>query len=229
MKIGVTKFPGTNNEQDVLRALLKLNVKGILVKPYENKSLDEFDALILAGCFSYGDYLRPGILAAQTPLLEDLPSYVDSGRFVIGICNGFQILCETRILPGILATNTSTKFISKWIYLKSNNNNSPLLRETLDKILRLPIAHFDGRYYNNENMIEQLCLKNQIAFQYCDENGNITQTSNPNGSIRNIAGITNSRGNVLGLMPHPERASFDYLGSEDGMQIFINLLEEIKC
>lgn len=229
MKIGVTKFPGTNNEQDVLRALSKLDVKGILVKPYENKSLEEFDALILTGGFSYGDYIRPGVLAAHSPLLEDLPNFVETERFVLGICNGFQILCETNILPGILTTNRSTKFISKWIYLKSNQNSSPLLKETDNKVLKLPIAHYDGRYYNKENEIEELDSKNQIAFQYCDKDGNVTHGSNPNGSIRNIAGIINSKGNVLGLMPHPERASFDYLGSEDGIQIFINLLEEIKC
>ncbi len=229
MKIGVTKFPGTNNEQDVLRALSELNVKGILVKQYENKPLDDFDALIIAGGFSYGDYLRPGVLAAHSPMMEELQSFVDSGRFVIGICNGFQILCETRILPGVLTTNTSTKFISKWIYLRSEDSNSPLLRDIKSKVLRLPIAHFDGRYYNKEKEIDQLKSKNQVAFQYCDENGKITLDSNPNGSANNIAGITNSRGNALGLMPHPERASFEYLGSKDGMQIFVNLLEEIKC
>ncbi|MHA1223096.1 MAG: phosphoribosylformylglycinamidine synthase I [Candidatus Heimdallarchaeaceae archaeon] len=229
MNIGVTKFPGTNNEQDVLRTLSKFNVSGTLLKPYSNVNLTDFDALILAGGFSYGDYLRPGAIAAQSILIEQLKSFVEAGHFVIGICNGFQILCETGILPGALTTNTSTRFISKWVYIKSQGSNSPLLQNLENKIFRLPIAHFEGRYYAKEKEVEQLQLKKQLAFQYCDENGFISEQSNPNGSTSNIAGITNSQGNVLGLMPHPERASFAYLGSTDGEQIFRNLVEEIKC
>ena len=157
-----------------------------------------------------------------------MPKFVEQGNFVIGICNGFQILCETRILPGVLTTNRSTKFVSRWVYVKINKSNSVLLRNSANKIWRIPIAHFDGNYYATNEQIAELKKKNQIALQYSDEGGVISENSNPNGSMDNIAGITNKEGNVLGLMPHPERASFNYLGSEDGRTIFQNLIEELK-
>jgi phosphoribosylformylglycinamidine synthase len=229
MQVGITKFPGTNNELDVKRILDDLGIRNTLIYPNEVEKMNEMDALVLAGGFSYGDYLRPGIIAVQTPVMENLPKYVKSDRFVIGICNGFQMLCETSILPGVLSTNTSTKFISKWVNIKAINTNSPLLQGIEKNILRIPIAHFEGRYYNTNEEIRKLADENQIAFKYCNENGEISSHANPNGSVENIAGITNTKGNVLGMMPHPERASFDYLGSEDGKVIFENLLEELKC
>jgi phosphoribosylformylglycinamidine synthase len=229
MRIGVTKFPGTNNEQDVIRALKSFGVEGELIYHKDNQLMKEMDALILAGGFSYGDYLRPGAIAAHTPIISELPSFVNEGKFVIGICNGFQILCETNILKGALTTNTSTKFISKWVHIRGRKNSSPLLSGLENKVFRIPIAHFEGRYFNSQEEIEKLKKSKQIAFQYCDENGEIKEESNPNGSLNNIAGLTNDKGNVLGMMPHPERANFDYLGSNDGHQIFQNLIEEIKC
>ena len=229
MQVGITKFPGTNNELDVKRILDKLEVENALIFPDEVDKMEEMDALVLAGGFSYGDYLRPGIIAVQTPIMENLPDYINSNRFVIGICNGFQMLCETSILPGILSTNTSTKFISKWINMKVEKTNSPLLKGLENRVLKIPIAHFEGRYYNTEEEIKKLSDENQIAFKYCNVDGEISSEANPNGSVENIAGITNSKGNVLGMMPHPERASFDYLGSDDGRIIFENLIEELKC
>ncbi|MHA1302917.1 MAG: phosphoribosylformylglycinamidine synthase I [Candidatus Heimdallarchaeaceae archaeon] len=228
MRIGVTKFPGTNNEQDVLRALSSFGIEGELIREYDTHIMREIDALILAGGFSFGDYLRPGIIAANTPIMEQLADFVGEGRFVIGICNGFQILCETHILPGVLTTNTSTKFICKWVHIKVENNSSPLLKGLKGQVLHIPIAHFEGNYYNTSKGIEALKQNNQIAFRYCDEEGNITKESNPNGSLENIAGIVNKQGNILGMMPHPERASFNYLGSVDGRIIFQNLIEELK-
>ena len=229
MQIGITKFPGTNNELDVKRVLDSMDIENELIYPNDVKKMDDSDALILAGGFSYGDYLRPGIIAVQTPIIENLPSYANSGKFVIGICNGFQMLCEASLLPGILSTNTSTKFISKWVHIKTTKTTSPLLKGMEDTILKLPIAHFEGRYYNIQEEITKLSNQNQIAFKYCSNEGEISSENNPNGSIDNIAGIVNAEGNVLGMMPHPERASFSYLGSDDGRTIFENLKEELKC
>ncbi len=228
MQIGVTKFPGTNNEQDVLRALKSLNVKGELIYPWEEKKLEDLDALVLAGGFSYGDYLRPGGIAAQSPVAEKLIDFEKNGKFIIGICNGFQILCETKILPGVLTTNLSTKFICKWVNIKTETAHSPLLKN-LAPIIKIPIAHYEGRYYHNASGIKKINTEDSVAFRYCNEQGEITQESNPNGSMENIAGIVNAKGNILGMMPHPERASFDYLGTDFGKQIFVNLIEEIKC
>ncbi|MHA1346174.1 MAG: phosphoribosylformylglycinamidine synthase I [Candidatus Heimdallarchaeaceae archaeon] len=228
MRIGITKFPGTNNEQDVLRVLRNFNVNGELIYPLEDKKLQDLDALVLAGGFSYGDYLRPGGIAAQSPVIEELKDFEESGKFIIGICNGFQILCETKILPGVLTTNLSTKFICKWIYIKTENVCSPLL-QNLAPIIKIPIAHYKGRYYHDSIGVNKINASNSVAFRYCNENGEISEESNPNGSLGNIAGLVNTKGNILGMMPHPERASFDYLGSDSGRQIFENLIEEIKC
>jgi len=229
MQIGITKFPGTNNEQDVKRILDDLGVKNELIYPNDIRKMEEMDSLVLAGGFSYGDYLRPGIIAVQSPIIENLHAYVETERFVIGICNGFQMLCEASLLPGVLSTNSSTKFISDWVNIKTIDTKSPLLRGMEDKILKIPIAHFEGRYYNTSDEIKKLISENQIAFKYCSKDGEISSENNPNGSVESIAGITNSKGNILGMMPHPERASFDYLGSEDGKIIFENLIEELKC
>lgn len=229
MKIGITKFPGTNNEQDVTRVLNCLNVENELLYPRDYRKLKDFDALILAGGFSYGDYLRAGVVAARTSLIDELHDFIISEKFVLGICNGFQMLCEANYLSGVLTTNTSTRFISKWVNIKVNKTNSPLLKGLESKVMRIPIAHYEGNYYNTEESIKQLENNSQIAFQYCNEKEVVDPMSNPNGSIANIAGIVNNKGNILGMMPHPERASFSYLGSIDGRSIFENLIEELRC
>lgn len=229
MKIGITKFPGTNNEQDIVRILDFLNAETELLYPRDYRKLHSFDALILAGGFSYGDYLRAGVIAARTTLIDELYDFINSEKFVLGICNGFQMLCEANYLPGVLTTNTSTRFISKWVNIKVNITNSPLLKGLESRVMRIPIAHYEGNYYNTEESIKQLKDYSQIAFQYCNEKKVVEPVSNPNGSIENIAGIVNDKGNVLGMMPHPERASFPYLGSIDGRSIFENLIEELKC
>jgi len=197
--------------------------------PDDVEIFQEMDAIVLAGGFSYGDYLRPGAIAAHSAIINELKDFVEKERFIIGICNGFQILCETNILPGILTTNTSTRFISKWVYITTEETTSPLLDGMKDKVLKIPIAHFDGRYYDLPEKIQELKQSKLIAFRYCDNEGTTTQESNLNGSLKNIAGIVNKKGNVLGLMPHPERASFNYLSSEDGKMIFTNLIGELKC
>lgn len=229
LKIGITKFPGTNNEPDVARVLRSLEVDYEYIFPDDAEIFQEMDAIVLAGGFSYGDYLRPGAIAAYSAIINELKDFVEKDRFIIGICNGFQILCETNILPGILTTNTSTRFISKWVHITTEETTSPLLAGMKDKVLRIPIAHFDGRYYDLPEKIQELKQSKQIAFRYCNSEGTTTQESNLNGSLENIAGIVNKKGNVLGLMPHPERASFNYLSSEDGKMIFTNLIGELKC
>jgi phosphoribosylformylglycinamidine synthase len=197
--------------------------------PSEITLIRNSDALVIAGGFSYGDYLRPGAIASHSPIAKEITEFVKDGRFVIGICNGFQILCELGILPGVLTTNISTKFICRWVNIKSEKNVSKLLAGLEGKTMKIPIAHYDGRYYDELEKIEKLNINNQIAFRYCNLKKEIPDKYNPNGSIENIAGITNETGTVLGMMPHPERASFSYLGSEDGKIIFENLKSEIKC
>jgi len=228
MMVGITKFPGTNNELDVAKVLRSLDIPYRFLFPSDN-SLSDLDAIVIAGGFSYGDYLRAGVLASHTPLMYAIKEFASSGHFVIGICNGFQILCESRILPGVLTPNLSTHFISKWVYVRVESTSSPLLVDLVDDVLMMPIAHYEGRYYAPSSVLSDLRSNNQIALRYCDANGVPNSRSNPNGSIDNIAGIVNRSGNVLGLMPHPERASFDYLGSTDGRKLFENLLEVVKC
>ena len=229
MKIGITKFPGTNNEQDVARILYSLNLEYEYIFPNDVDNLEETEALILAGGFSYGDYLRPGVIASHSPIAKELYHYINSDRYIIGICNGFQILCELGILPGILTTNTSTKFICKWVNIRTEQTFSNLLSGLDDNKIKIPIAHYEGRYFDIPKHILELEKTKRIAFRYCNEEKEITEESNPNGSIGNIAGILNSKGNVLGMMPHPERASFAYLGSKDGRFIFENLKKVLRC
>ncbi len=229
MQIGITKFPGTNNEQDVARILHDLDMKVVYIPHYESHLVSNMDAIVLAGGFSYGDYLRPGVIAAHSQLMTRVIEFAKNGSVVMGICNGFQMLCEAGLLPGVLLTNTSTKFISKWVNIRVNETVTPLLKNLAGEVLKLPIAHYEGNYYDIKRNIESLKKNHQIILQYCDEEGKITSKSNPNGSLLNIAGITNKTGNILGMMPHPERASFNYLRGIDGRVIFSNLKETLKC
>jgi len=229
MQIGVTKFPGTNNELDVVKALKSLGEETQLLTWSDSSLVQKMDAIIIAGGFSYGDYLRPGVIAAKTPLMEAIKDYALNGHYVLGICNGFQILCESGLLPGALTTNLSTRFISKWVNVRVEYSNNPVLSGLEGEILRLPIAHYEGRYYNIDDEIHKLTKNKQIAFRYCTEKGEISDFANPNGSLENIAGIFNPEGNVLGMMPHPERAAFDYLGSLDGRKLLQNFLEACRC
>lgn len=229
MLIGITKFPGTNNELDVARAIQSFDVETKLLFPSEADLVPKMDAIIIAGGFSYGDYLRPGAIATKTPLMEAIRNYATNGQYVLGICNGFQILCESGLLPGVLTTNISTRFISKWVEVIVEETNNPVFSDLEGQILRLPIAHYDGRYYDTEENIQRLKNEQRIALKYCSPEGDVGISSNPNGSLENIAGIINRKGNVIGMMPHPERAAFDYLGSTDGRKILGNFLEACKC
>jgi phosphoribosylformylglycinamidine synthase len=223
MKFSVITFPGSNCDTDcvdVLNRVLKQDV--VSVFHTEENLPKNTDCVVLPGGFSYGDYLRSGAIARFSKITNSIIDFANKGGLVIGICNGFQVLCEMGLLEGALTRNKSLSFICDDVYLKVIDNKTPftsLYKE--GEVIRIPIAHGDGRYVNKNTD------KNIITFQYCDKNGNITEESNPNGSILNIAGITNKKGNVLGMMPHPERASEALLGNEDGKRLFESVIRSL--
>jgi phosphoribosylformylglycinamidine synthase subunit PurQ / glutaminase len=220
--IGVLQFPGSNCDLDiihVLREVLKEDTKFVFFKEQDN--IHDLDGLVIPGGFSYGDHLRAGGIAAKMPVLEKVKELAADGKPVLGICNGFQVLCESGLLPGALTNNTTMKFICKWAELDVDNNTSAFTKGyNKGDVIRMPIAHGEGRYYCDDATLESLRKNDQICFRYHGEN--------PNGSLDGIAGICNKEGNVLGLMPHPERCSEMILGGEDGKRIFEGMLEYIK-
>lgn len=218
MKVAVLHYPGSNCDQDALYSLRNdIGVQAEYVWHAES-SLDGFEAVFIPGGFTYGDYLRCGAIAARANIMSAVKDFADHGKPVIGICNGFQTLCESGILPGALLQNEQEKFICKNVFLKAVNTSS-LFTNKVHNIISIPIAHGEGRYCCDNATLKSLQDQNLIAFQYCDQNGQITAESNPNGSVNNIAGITNKQGNVLGMMPHPERATSKILGGIDGLLI----------
>ena len=231
MKFGVVVFPGSNCDRDMIHALG--NVCGAEVKEIFHKetSLEGFstrDCIILPGGFSYGDYLRTGAIARFSPIMNAVIEFANNGGRVFGICNGFQILCESGLLPGALLPNTNMKYNCKNVHLKVTTTESQITRGAKkEQILKIPIAHGDGRYYCDKATFNNLKKNDQILFKYCDENGKITDAANPNGSIDNIAGICNADRNVFGMMPHPERASEEDLGNTDGLILFQSLLQTV--
>ncbi|MGQ9618249.1 MAG: phosphoribosylformylglycinamidine synthase I [Candidatus Aminicenantia bacterium] len=228
MKAGVVVFPGSNCDWDTYYALESTGFEPIFLW-HKDKNLDGCDLVVLPGGFSYGDYLRSGILASLSPIMDSIKDFVEKGGLVLGICNGFQILLESDLLRGAMLRNKNLRFVCKYVYLRVENSFTPftnLFRE--GEVIKIPIAHMDGNYYIPENELEKMKENHQIVFRYCEKNGRITNESNPNGSMENIAGIINEKGNVLGMMPHPERASFPILGSEDGRKLFLSCLEFLK-
>lgn len=220
MKFAVIIFPGSNCDKDCIHALKNIFHQEVIEVFHKETELPKnTDCVVIPGGFSYGDYLRTGAIANFANIIPAIKDFANNGGLVIGICNGFQILCESGILPGALTKNKSLSFICEPVYLKVVNNKTPFTSQYKSgEIISLPIAHGDGRYISNN-------LKDdQIVFQYCDSKGNISDSSNPNGSDQNIAGIVNPKQNVLGLMPHPERACEDLLGSEDGKKIFESII-----
>ena len=219
MQIGIVRFPGTNNEKESLSALQSLkNVEPIIISSTDPENLSNCDGVMLAGGFSYGDYLRTGAIAANSEIILEIVKEMNrDNKPIIGICNGFQILCEAKMLDGVLLRNEKTRFISKWVNLKVTSNNSFFSKKITKKVLRIPIAHNEGRYFHPN--VSRLFDEDRVILQYADANGSISADANPNGSLENIAGITNKAGNILGLMPHPERASFTHLDALDGLEI----------
>ena len=225
MKSSVIVFPGSNCDRDIAVALKKFKIKNQMVWHNEN-TLPKSDLVVLPGGFSYGDYLRTGCIASKSKIINDIIKHAQKGGLVLGICNGFQILIETHLLPGALLRNEKLKFISKNVFLKVlNTNNKFCLNYKLKNIIELPIAHNEGSYFASKNIVENLENSDLIAFKYCDEKGNVNMNTNPNGSINNIAGILNNKKNILGMMPHPERLIDPLLSGEDGSILFQSLLK----
>ena len=226
MRFGIVVFPGTWSDADCYHV-----VKGVLQQDAEyvwhkEDSLEGYDCVILPGGFSYGDYLRAGAMARFSPVMESLVRFADSGKPVIGICNGFQILCEAGLLPGALLANQHLEYRCQWTNLRAERADTSFTsRCSPAQVLQVPIGHGEGNYFADAATLDQLERENRVLFRYCDAQGEVTEAANPNGSARNIAGIMNEAGNVLGMMPHPERSCEDILGSTDGNLIFQSIID----
>jgi len=228
MKFGVVVFPGSNCDHDLLYVLKKILKQDVVALWHKDKNLQNCDFIFLPGGFSYGDYLRSGAIARFSPIMEKVIDYANKGGYLMGICNGFQILCEAKLLPGALLHNNNQKFICKNVFIKPVSKKAAPVKYLDPKIaLKIPVAHAEGRYYADKKTIKQLYDNDQILFKYCDVTGNITEESNPNGSIDNIAGICNVNRNVFGMMPHPERSCDAELANTDGMFIMDSLLRTL--
>jgi phosphoribosylformylglycinamidine synthase subunit PurQ / glutaminase len=224
MKFGIVVFPGSNCDRDMYDALKYELKQDVVMLWHKDRDLSKFnkeDCIILPGGFSYGDYLRCGAIARFSPMMQSVIEFANSGGKVFGVCNGFQILCESHLLPGALLRNSNQQFVCKNVFITNDT----------DSVYKIPVAHGEGRYYADEKTLNDLEANGQVIFYYCDENGNSIENANPNGAIRNIAGICNSNRNVFGMMPHPERACSSILGNTDGREILKTLLmaEQLVC
>lgn len=228
MKFGVIVFPGSNCDDDMVHVLghvMGQEVIKIWHKNTELSGLGKGDCVVLPGGFSYGDYVRAGAIAQFSPVMQAVKSFAAAGGYVWGVCNGFQILCESGLLPGVLLRNANQQFICRNVWLRPTTHNSPITADLdLNTALKIPIAHAEGRYFADEATLDALERNDQVLFRYCDPSGQITESANPNGAARNIAGICNTQRNVFGMMPHPERASESVLGNTDGRGLFESLL-----
>lgn len=216
MKFGIVVFPGSNCDRDMQDALQHDMNKEVIMLWHKDKDLSAFttdDCIVLPGGFSFGDYLRCGAIARFSPMMQSVIDFANNGGKVFGVCNGFQILCESGLLPGVLLPNGHQQFVSKNIFLKNDTGS----------IYKIPVAHGDGRYFADDKTLDELENNKQVIYYYCDEKGNVDKSFNPNHAMRNIAGIKNKKGNVFGMMPHPERASSTLLGNTDGVKIFTEL------
>ena len=227
MNSSVIVFPGSNCDRDVAVALKKLKFQNTMVW-HKDTTLPKSDLIVLPGGFSYGDYLRSGAIAAKSNILKEVIKSANKGCLVLGICNGFQILTETGLLKGVLLRNKNLKFIGKDIYVKMiNTENKFCHKYDQNQVLKFNIAHNEGNYFTSSDHLKELEDKNLIPFKYCDENGDINEESNPNGSLNNIAGIFNQEKNILGLMPHPERMVDQVISNNDGVKLFTSLLNQL--
>tara|TARA_Y100000768_G_scaffold79844_2_gene56704 strand:+ start:5033 stop:5725 length:693 start_codon:yes stop_codon:yes gene_type:complete len=228
LKIGIVVFPGTWSESDTFYAtkdILGFQTEYIW---HKDQKLNNLDLVVLPGGFSYGDYLRTGAIASFSPIMEDVIKFANNGGPVIGICNGFQILCESKLLPGILIRNKNLSFICEWSNLLVNNQSKFTDEYQNKEVIKIPISHGEGNYQADRYTIDQLEDENRIIFRYCSNDGTVNEINNPNGSINNIAGITNKAGNVLGMMPHPEKASEKLIGGDDGLTIFKSIMKKVS-
>jgi phosphoribosylformylglycinamidine synthase subunit PurQ / glutaminase len=225
MKFGVVVFPGSNCDEDMVYVLRDIMKQETVKLWHKNTDLEGCTHLILPGGFSYGDYLRSGAIARFSPIMDSIMAHAQKGGFVFGVCNGFQILCESGLLPGALLHNNSRKFICKNVHIKVEATDTVLTNAVPAKALKIPIAHGEGKYFADAETIAALKKNNQIIFKYCDETGAITDAANPNGATDNIAGVCNAGRNVFGMMPHPERAADELLSNTDGKFLFESILK----
>lgn len=227
-KFGVVVFPGSNCDHDAYYALKRVLNYEVEFLWHKDKDLKNSDVIVLPGGFSYGDYLRTGSIARFSPVMEKVISFAENGGLVIGICNGFQILLEAGLLPGVMVKNNSLKFICKDVYLSVVNTDTPFSNNLINnRVVKIPVAHGEGNYFADQATLNELIQNDQIVFKYCSKDGVISDEFNANGSQLNIAGIVNKRKNILGMMPHPERACDAVLGKTDGLYIFKSIAESV--
>ena len=228
MKFGVVIFPGSNCDMDLINVLRDVTGKEVIELWHKDTDLQDCDFVLLPGGFSYGDYLRSGAIAKLSPIMKSVQSHAANGGYVMGICNGFQILCECGLLPGALLRNENQLFICDNVFLKTEQTDTIITRGLgRGQVVKIPIAHAEGRYYADESTIDELERNNQVLFRYCNSNGEVNEASNPNGSLGNIAGICNEGRNVFGMMPHPERAASEHLFNCDGKSMFEGIVAEM--
>lgn len=230
MKFGVLVFPGSNCDHDTYNVISELAKQPVTLLWHDSSDLENCDAILVPGGFAYGDYLRTGAIARFSPVMQSVKKFAEAGGPVLGICNGFQILCESGLLPGALMRNAGLKYICKQVYLRSETVNSPFTNTlTKSEVLKVPIGHMEGNYFCDADTLATLERDDRIAFRYATPEGEITREANPNGSLHNIAGILSEGRNVLGMMPHPDRSSEAMLGSADGFKIFESLVDTLAA
>lgn len=229
MKFGVVQFPGSNCDFDAYHALRHVLKRPTVMLWHKDHDLQGVDCVVLPGGFAYGDYLRVGAIARFSPLMQEVQAFARAGGRVIGICNGFQVLLELGLLPGAMLRNKNLKFLCQHVHIRVENARTDFTRAARKgQVLRIPIAHFDGNYYAPARTLKDLETNGQVVFRYCDAEGRVTDEANVNGSLHNIAGVRNAAGNVLGMMPHPERAAEALLGSTDGRTVFESLIHSLE-
>ena len=228
MNFGVVIFPGSNCDKDIISCIERTIDQKVIELWHKDTDLQNCDVIFLPGGFSFGDYLRSGAIAKFSPIMEKVIEFGENGGYIIGICNGFQILTESGLLPGALLHNTSNKFICKNVFLKVNNSSTLVTNNYEKNVIKIPIAHGEGRFFADENTMNTLKKNNQIIFKYCNSNGEVLESSNPNGSLENIAGICNKEKNIFGMMPHPERAADVLLSNTDGVALFKSIMNYIN-
>ncbi len=230
MKFGVVVFPGSNCDHDMIHVLRSIMGQEVVELWHKGHDLQGAELIVLPGGFSYGDYLRSGAIARFSPIMTEVIDFAKKGGYVFGVCNGFQILCESGLLPGALLHNTDQKFICKNVFIRNETENSLISNQVMrGKALKIPIAHGEGRFHADADTLSDLQSNDQVLFRYCNENGNTVEAANPNGSLDNIAGITNRNRNVFGMMPHPERAADENLGNLDGKALFESMLAGVSA
>ncbi|MDB5131631.1 MAG: purQ [Mucilaginibacter sp.] len=230
MKFGVVIFPGSNCDEDIIYVLEKILGQQVVRLWHKDHDLQGAEFIVLPGGFSFGDYLRSGAIARFSPIMQEVIQFAARGGYVFGVCNGFQILTEAGLLPGALLHNENRKFICRNVYTKAQTSNSLITSQIdLQRALKIPIAHGEGNFFADADVLSAINDNDQVLFRYCDEAGNITLEANPNGSLDNIAGVCNAERNVFGFMPHPERASDSLVANEDGLAIFESILSMVKA